>query len=123
MVRLPTSSTRTDTHFPYTALFRSRTNRLTQDIAGRILFRPGRQFDDIRDHAERQYSGSLDTRIDHPSWSERSFCRGGQSTYPRSEEHTSELKSPMRSSYAVFCSKKKRKKPTRTQRTHHLQEY
>src|SRR3546814_4789912 len=76
MIRRPPRSTRTDTLFPYTTLFRSR----RRHPRGR-----GR-------HAHRQ-------RADH------------QRAEPqRSEEHTSELQSLMRSSYAVFCLKKKKKK-------------
>src|SRR3546814_9221296 len=74
MIRRPPRSTRTDTLFPYTTLFRSRADRQT-DHPGRV---PAR----VRVHA-RQLSD-------------------------RSEEHTSELQSLMRISYAVFCLKKKK---------------
>src|SRR3546814_1126248 len=76
MIRRPPRSTRTDTLFPYTTLFRS---------------------DGDRD-------GGTDLRI---RGSGRRLLRGVQS---RSEEHTSELQSLMRISYAVFCLKKKQKK-------------
>src|SRR3546814_5363244 len=74
MIRRPPRSTRTDTLFPYTTLFRS------QPIA---LERTKR----CRQHLVR------DT---------------GDLTLQRSEEHTSELQSLMRISYAVFCLKKKK---------------
>src|SRR3546814_3851872 len=83
MIRRPPRSTRTDTLFPYTTLFRS----------------PGERF----------------------------MCSVGKATamssaqcFDRSEEHTSELQSLMRISYAVFCLKKKNKIITYTtkQQTH-----
>src|SRR3546814_4045400 len=86
MIRLPPRSTRTDTLFPYTTLFRSplylqldrasarRDDEIVilQNLAGRECHRPGLAFQ------------------------------------LRSEEHTSELQSLMRISYAVFCLKKKK---------------
>src|SRR3546814_1163706 len=84
MIRRPPRSTRTDTLFPYTTLFRSSLS---------FRFPPGR-----RDrHAE----------LDRPVAAlAPQFHRG---LCPRSEEHTSELQSLMRISYAVFCLKKKKK--------------
>src|SRR3546814_2218548 len=84
MIRRPPRSTRTDTLFPYTTLFRSEEDapiapldRLRYDLSDECrLARTGR-------------SGEHDMR---------------------SEEHTSELQSLMRISYAVFCLKKKKKK-------------
>src|SRR3546814_1697262 len=88
MIRRPPRSTRTDTLFPYTTLFRSG-------------HRP-----QPRSRAARQYDRP--DRIGN-SWSHESSAR--------SEEHTSELQSLMRISYAVFCLKKKNKqnKKNRTQ--------
>src|SRR3546814_8640256 len=78
MIRRPPRSTRTDTLFPYTTLFRSPARRLV---------RPWRQA---------RAAGGAD-------------ARGRlRSHRPRSEEHTSELQSLMRISYAVFCLKKKK---------------
>src|SRR3546814_19203778 len=76
MIRRPPRSTRTDTLFPYTTLFRSRAIRYVVDGSMPI-------------------AGAL--------W--RTCSRGSK----RSEEHTSELQSLMRISYAVFCLKKKNK--------------
>src|SRR3546814_3807453 len=90
MIRRPPRSTRTDTLFPYTTLFRSRLDR-TQT--------PGRgcpQHHCIEQRFQRnQQRGCGGAAADR----ERG-CR-------RSEEHTSELQSLMRISYAVFCLKKK----------------
>src|SRR3546814_4783927 len=77
MIRRPPRSTRTDTLFPYTTLFRSHPRR-------------GRQ----RPPAGRRV---IMTNIQ-------------KGLAERSEEHTSELQSLMRISYAVFCLKKKKKK-------------
>src|SRR3546814_10736387 len=91
MIRRPPRSTRTDTLFPYTTLFRSPVAGTGDDP---VLRRDRREnlcqaWDDDRDAAPRDRQGS-----------------GGRS---RSEEHTSELQSLMRISYAVFCLKKKKK--------------
>src|SRR3546814_3155864 len=82
MIRRPPRSTRTDTLFPYTTLFRSPGDR--QGPAAR----PARHQSRGRGSAGQK--------------------RGGPDG--RSEEHTSELQSLMRISYAVFCLKKKKKK-------------
>src|SRR3546814_3500969 len=94
MIRLPPSSTRTDTLFPYTTLFRSRPALATaerDDLAGHGAGA------DHRCHRATAQDGDRDdedlTAGDVPA---------------RSEEHTSELQSLMRISYAVFCLKKKK---------------
>src|SRR3546814_9164625 len=99
MTRRPPRSTRTDTLFPYTTLFRS--ERLL-DLAGQH-FEP---LTDDRDQLRARNPRSLalvfggDRRdIDHVVVVARAHIR--------SEEHTSELQSLMRISYAVFCLKKK----------------
>src|SRR3546814_8920693 len=104
MIRRPPRSTRTDTLFPYTTLFRSRvecavkahrdrcvlrvSDVLELDIAPWLVI--GRAFDSAGDGDG------------HPNSSRR--------TRWRSEEHTSELQSLMRISYAVFCLKKKKQR-------------
>src|SRR3546814_2671634 len=96
MIRRPPRSTRTDTLFPYTTLFRSlaRSRRADQrHEAARC---------DVDRHAldrDRTARIALDDRVKRDRRTE-----GG-----RSEEHTSELQSLMRISYAVFCLKKKKK--------------
>src|SRR3546814_10249856 len=96
MIRRPPRSTRTDTLFPYTTLFRS--TRLHVFAA----------FRRTRLHAYRDAgrAGDLQPR------GARLAAAGGRDRLqyraaPRSEEHTSELQSLMRISYAVFCLKKK----------------
>src|SRR3546814_5186325 len=85
MIRRPPRSTRTDTLFPYTTLFRSLAEEDAQELRPLEL---RRQSDAITGFGGR--------------------C-GGQRAFGhvRSEEHTSELQSLMRISYAVFCLKKK----------------
>src|SRR3546814_9155243 len=112
MLRRPPRSTRTDTLFPYTTLFRSH-------------LRPAR----------RRRWGGRQCRLSHhppatcraPSSPRRSSCSarcsGGTRricripTPTRSEEHTSELQSLMRISYAVFCLKKKKYQQQQTTHT------
>src|SRR3546814_5697302 len=96
MFRLPPRSTRTDTLFPYTTRFRSRTLvGLGVEPALADLFAAIAQA--RADFALRQRVAF----VVHPVTAARSLRA-------RSEEHTSELQSLMRISYAVFCLKKKR---------------
>src|SRR3546814_2243259 len=104
MKRRPPSSTRTDTLFPYTTLFRSPQNHL--------------KFNDLRDCGycpERIiiWRGNAAGNIpapgrSHPSGLLRDRAAHGVNGRSRSEEHTSELQSLMRISYAVFCLNKKK---------------
>src|SRR3546814_3333869 len=102
MIRLPPRSTRTDTRFPYTTLFRSTA------FAGR------NPPDDARASHAAQCNRRL-CRDDRPAdaWPGRARLSRPGAGYiggcapARSEEHTSELQSLMRISYAVFCLKKK----------------
>src|SRR3546814_995677 len=94
MIRRPPRSTRTDTLFPYTTLFRSDRDS-------------GRECSGTRPRS-RSAGCSAPEAADCRS---RSLRRGPR-TVPvrrRSEEHTSELQSLMRISYAVFCLQKKKK--------------
>src|SRR3546814_2022250 len=95
MIRRPPRSTRTDTLFPYTTLFRSttRTIDMSDALIGKVVrylsYKPG------------GFEGRLAAGF------QRNIANYMQQ---RSEEHTSELQSLMRISYAVFCLKKKQKK-------------
>src|SRR3546814_4638284 len=86
MIRRPPRSTRTDTLFPYTTLFRS----LDEALVGFIGCQP---FAEHGQHMLQRVEGEI------------GVDRFG--AIARSEEHTSELQSLMRISYAVFCLKKK----------------
>src|SRR3546814_5973495 len=93
MLRRPPRSTRTDTLFPYTTLFRSRP-RLAL-VQGLCLGFAQRRFDGRNiDSAARERHGR------------QAIEAGADRIGARSEEHTSELQSLMRISYAVFCLKK-----------------
>src|SRR3546814_3828808 len=110
MIRRPPRSTRTDTLFPYTTLFRSGTGsdqsqrpcagaRVGQDqpvAVDRPAERDRRGFD-----AEAR---RVHARCGRDHIGARAFGEGRR----RSEEHTSELQSLMRIAYAVFCLKKKK---------------
>src|SRR3546814_9950430 len=116
MIRRPPRSTRTDTLFPYTTLFRSidllhvAVPESGGEVAGVIAtegFRPAairarialgqdaRPCLQVRTRLERLFVGIEAVLVE---------------VLPRSEEHTSELQSLMRISYAVFCLKKKKQK-------------
>src|SRR3546814_10762192 len=97
MIRRPPRSTRTDTLFPYTTLFRS------------VYLTVGRGLQHQVRHAPKDKETIMATAIASsvPSHVPPELV---VTTFPfRSEEHTSELQSLMRISYAVFCLKKKKK--------------
>src|SRR3546814_2591660 len=109
MIRLPPRSTRTDTLFPYTTLFRSDDHAAEGDREAAIcepsLRRPVLQPPVVPLLVPEERPGARRSH-DHAGRgpSER-LQRAGPPA--RSEEHTSELQSLMRISYAVFCLKKK----------------
>src|SRR3546814_9406987 len=114
MIRRPPRSTRTDTLFPYTTLFRSGAEAAGRDacrlrrgehgagigggeeITGLVLAK------EVAERAGRLIEGEADVR---------------------SEEHTSELQSLMRISYAVFCLKKKKTTNHNRRRPHIMTEH
>src|SRR3546814_1347204 len=118
MIRRPPRSTRTDTLFPYTTLFRSLDGHRHCPAAGVLRARRAVELD-----RGRTRSG-LGARRDDPDRALvtasplRSRRRGARR--PRSEEHTSELQSLMRISYAVFCLKKKTKHKQRHSRNTYM---
>src|SRR3546814_7102236 len=111
MIRRPPRSTRTDTLFPYTTLFRSLRHRVRTGL--RVAHpRPARRG---RHMAGRGVGAAARGRGGRAPQRRR---RTGRAPHEdgalrprlgRSEEHTSELQSLMRISYAVFCLKKKNK--------------
>src|SRR3546814_3168241 len=111
MIRRPPRSTRTDTLVPYTTLFRS--GRRGQPDRRRLL-QAGlpRAADGVRGGGE-EVAGSVAGRFGRlsrpnlPGIRDWKFGIRKQPERQRSEEHTSELQSLMRISYAVFCLKKK----------------
>src|SRR3546814_3440463 len=101
MTRRPPRSTRTDTLFPYTTLFRSsppRSSWVWQRNARRVW---------LQQRSRRSFKRKAKASNGR-STSTVSVARSSrQAVSRRSEEHTSELQSLMRISYAVFCLKKK----------------
>src|SRR3546814_1605934 len=101
MIRRPPRSTRTDTLFPYTTLFRSARGGLMeaddQEQSG---------DDTGHRHGQPDQAGGAQVLLDEGRVADRS------------EEHTSELQSLMRISYAVFCLKKKTKSPITSNKPH-----
>src|SRR3546814_3571671 len=112
MIRRPPRSTRTDTLFPYTTLFRSGDGDDVRTI-------PCARFGNGTHPHGRVRHACPGRRHGQPARSGKDpagRCR--QAPVARSEEHTSELQSLMRISYAVFCLKKKKHKKTTTHTTY-----
>src|SRR3546814_5129036 len=123
MIRRPPRSTLTDTLFPYTTLFRS---SLESPISGVLELVPGEPPVLVRVQGRGEANAVIELtllteppvtlatdRLSPPDlgWSVYGPVDGFVSG-TRSEEHTSELQSLMRISYAVFCLKKKNKRNT-----------
>src|SRR3546814_4192054 len=116
MIPRPPRSTRTDTLFPYTTLFRAETilayrdhDKSIQKTAEHLFVHPNT----VRYRLEK-FRSLTGTKIDRTVetmrvwWAvEYDVVHQSQDESSRSEEHTSELQSLMRTSYAVFCLKKK----------------
>src|SRR3546814_6516989 len=110
MIRRPPKSTRTDTLFPYTTLFRSTMNPADiPNIEAMLqlwmlgMIRPGAAFIAAPVFGASSVPVQLRLVI--------ALAVGVPAVAARSEEHTSELQSLMRISYAVFCLKKKKPTP------------
>src|SRR3546814_8417067 len=115
MIRLPPRSTRTDTLFPYTTLFRSPGGPAQSFIAARHRVVVDRAA--VDEGHDTDLVGDADPKF-AAQFHQRCATKG-----VRSEEHTSELQSLMRISYAVFCLKKKtndttQRQPTRQEPAH-----
>src|SRR3546814_5997689 len=134
MIRRPPRSTRTDTLFPYTTLFRSDHYYIGKYFQGPVLLPSyrltnfharwsdvGGQPIDVTFYLDNAFNKRYiqNVILSTPSFGVYTGSFGPPRTYGvrvryrfRSEEHTSELQSLMRLSYAVFCWKNKNKKPT-----------
>src|SRR3546814_5112071 len=106
MRRRPPRSTRTDTLFPYTTLFRS----LVLDMLDVVILETAQDMDDridLADIAEELVAQPFALRrAAHQAGDIDEGELGRDDLLARSEEHTSALQSLMRNSYAVFCLKK-----------------
>src|SRR3546814_4695350 len=116
MIRRPPRSTRTNTLFPYTTLFRSKVDRprfenILDRAAGEQGLHAGRRLagEIAPDRAKGAGDGTaVDDRLDRLDPMPQTVAEVGRAPQgQRSEEHTSALQSLMRISYAVFCLKKK----------------
>src|SRR3546814_8933307 len=120
MLRPPPESTRTDTLLPYTTLFRSVSRRYVVHASGHAGAEPGDDGSCLRT-VGAEIAGDRGPHREHSAIRIQSQFRMthviapvhirqetlGSIGRPRSEEHTSELQSLMRISYAVFCLQKK----------------
>src|SRR3546814_5225585 len=113
MIRRPPRSTRTDTLFPYTTLFRSQRLGLAR-LQQQVVILRGGQVQHARAATHRHQCLVAVAQAEPAAAQAR---KAGA----RSEEHTSELQSLMRISYAVFCLKKKKKINTQTMTQEHEQ--
>src|SRR3546814_2671129 len=104
MIRRPPRSTRTDTLFPYTTLFRSRCPCRRGATTRRCS--PSRPEPCAARRAKHRGCRRARAPAEGGNWPE------DRAAPDRSEEHTSELQSLMRISYAVFCLKKKKENDT-----------
>src|SRR3546814_9194639 len=117
MIRRPPRSTRTDTLFPYTTLFRSvgrlKINPLAnwsrQDIAAYFAAHDLPAHPLVADGYPSIGCAPCTSKVQPGEDPRAGRWRGWEKVECRSEEHTSELQSLMRISYAVFCLKKKKK--------------
>src|SRR3546814_9539263 len=114
MIRRPPRSTRTDTLFPYTTLFRSLDDVVLDDVVTVGATAVDAPVAGARDGFRGAIRAWFDVAAHGPGADVDLGCRDrllrlGHRRLPRSEEHTSELQSLMRISYAVFCLKKKKK--------------
>src|SRR3546814_1293161 len=121
MIRRPPRSTRTDTLFPYTTLFRSAARQPVEaeaDTEAEAVQqdRRGHEAEAVGEARGRGgHLGAVGDAVEHGKAARQRHGqrqRQGRAEGQRSEEHTSELQSLMRSSYAVFCLKKKKNHQT-----------
>src|SRR3546814_2592939 len=112
MILRPPRSTRTDTLFPYTTLFRSLHVLVFGDDDTIHGGRAGRKYPDVIIAFEAILRQDPVAALSPEVINDRPVAEGF-----RSEEHTSELQSLMRISYAVFCLKKKKKQKNKRKTT------
>src|SRR3546814_7387586 len=120
MIRRPPRSTRTDTLCPYTTRFRSG-QRQTQSGAGKQQPAQGKQAS-TRQKQPRAVKAKAETDELRNETVQDTAAVEKSKKQQRSEEHTSELQSLMRISYAVFCLKKKKKKQSDATRVRAIRE-
>src|SRR3546814_2915382 len=116
MIRRPPRSTRTDTLFPYTTLFRSPSKPTSSTVPASKSIHPALRWASALFEAIFSVGAGKPSGVPRPVVNRMTVAPAAVSavdetaSLPRSEEHTSELQSLMRISYAVFCLKKKKTK-------------
>src|SRR3546814_10776677 len=120
MIRRPPRSTRTDTLFPYTTLFRSRGEAGARFAPDAMIVRYNVAEKPTSPGSETSYLLVVSLDAERPCVTDkitpgadqndraRAVADADHACLPRSEEHTSELQSLMRTTYAVFCLTKKK---------------
>src|SRR3546814_1416635 len=109
MIRQPPRSTRTDTLFPYTTLFRSQEiTANAEEDALTVIANGGDRARRLNQQGQADRIAGSNAASAGKINMASTLLEGAAMTARRSEEHTSELQSLMRNSYAVFCLKKKK---------------
>src|SRR3546814_7932097 len=112
MIRRPPISTRTDTLVPYTTLFRSLQHHVEMSVeGGDLVHLRQRHSHGVRERRQMRMRQAAVAILDQMQMLDQQVAL-------RSEEHTSELQSLMRISYAVFCLKKKTIHRIKAQKNH-----
>src|SRR3546814_10907941 len=118
MIRRPPRSTRTDTLFPYTTLFRSEDKPMIALQQAQVGDRDIMSMRPVLLAGDAGDAGAVRARRMLRKLIAQEQSNGEEASDQRSEEHTSELQSLMRNSYAVFCLKKKKSKLQTTRTLH-----
>src|SRR3546814_2041989 len=121
MIRRPPRSTRTETLFPYTTLFRSST-LFSRSLILSFLYQTSYELFGLHESGQATYpldcspglGGNRSGRLLGLVFTRTINLKHRANVFRRSEEHTSELQSLMRISYAVFCLKTKIKQQQST---------
>src|SRR3546814_9581573 len=118
MIRRPTRSTRTDTLVPYTTLFPSNvaSNLMNPETRDAYILKTAEEYSKAREQHLSKRTIKTYESLEHAR-EHRTPIVWEDTTVTRSEEHTSELQSLMRISYAVLCLQKKQNHPQIVQTT------
>src|SRR3546814_10386800 len=114
MIRRPPRSTRTDTHFPYTTLFRSISGAQANLAVAQRAYDRQSELMKSGFTTKAAYDDAMNELAKARNELANARAQSNNASAARSEEHTSELQSLMSLSYAVFCLKKKNHEMTTT---------
>src|SRR3546814_2521181 len=122
MIRRPPRSTLTDTLCPYTTLFRSAGNSNMCQVSVKARQAVGVLYkQQVIGFIHKRFANDVTEHVASNAWDFPFQGIIARWRHDRSEEHTSELQSLMRISYAVFCLKKKKQNNTKQPRTTSMQ--